>query len=831
MHQDILLFVQSLNRAEIPASECVTPNHTHPLRCSYIMNVDGTIRWVWPASGRKADFLRFYHVCGWKPRAFALLASIAAFLGVLRWLSKGRFTIFLPEVVSAEIKHAWGGRWAWFSGTVGPNQKALLWKKQQGKSCDVFVKIPLTENAIRNLGIEYDRLKHLYQPGDRHIVLPEPVKVGAHCLQTGDIGRHAKRVNRIAALPAAALQQWLSPPTTLNNSGNALCENNINTRIQRICMGPADHRIPRHLVERVSQLYAAMKHSVPDFTSTAHGDFTPWNVMKKGNSICLIDLELSHPEMPPLFDLFHYVYQSNILIGNKGYKAIRRELDALFRKPFWKKWLDQQNIDVVSAEKWYLLYNVSYYLEIYSAQPTWHMQVEWLLRTWNEALAWQLRFSNAPRKLLLSDFGQLLQGKRYALLKWQHEDITALPETSDLDLCIPKQAALEIIRGLKQHPLVVKAKIIRRSNMFQLELLLVDGSLLHIDMIHNFCRKSLWYLDIEGVLDRASENENGLRIPSGADDFLYTVLFYWLNKADVPERYRSQFVACPSAARERVLKTLTENFGISVEGLENFLQSRTAYTGAIVREIRRKKENTPVLMLIRLAAYAADVVKGFFPEPGFVVTFSGVDGAGKSTVIDCVRFEVEKRFRKKVVVLRHRPSILPILSAWTKGKKEAEAAAAATLPRQGTNKSPLSSALRFAYYFSDYLIGQWIIQFRYVLRGYVVLYDRYYFDFINDPERSNIRIPAVVTRSCYHLLIKPRLNIFLYADAEVIRRRKKELDAPAIVQLTQSYLRLFLELNKRSGYPVYLALENNRIEETLSSIVHHITSVVYEKAA
>jgi thymidylate kinase len=204
---------------------------------------------------------------------------------------------------------------------------------------------------------------------------------------------------------------------------------------------------------------------------------------------------------------------------------------------------------------------------------------------------------------------------------------------------------------------------------------------------------------------------------------------------------------------------------------------------------------------------------------GMVITFSGVDGAGKSTVIENLKQRIEKQLRKRVVVLRHRPSLLPILSAWTKGKAEAEKEAAAKLPRQGQNKSKISSLLRFVYYYSDYLIGQWYIMFKYVLRGYVVLYDRYYFDFINDSRRSNIELPSYITQFGYFLVKEPDLNFFLYAKPELILSRKMELEKNTIEELTTKYLTLFSKLNKNRSVQKYIPIENIELDTTLQTIM------------
>jgi thymidylate kinase len=203
-----------------------------------------------------------------------------------------------------------------------------------------------------------------------------------------------------------------------------------------------------------------------------------------------------------------------------------------------------------------------------------------------------------------------------------------------------------------------------------------------------------------------------------------------------------------------------------------------------------------------------------------------VDGAGKSTVIENIRHQVEKRYRRKVVVLRHRPALLPMLSAWKEGREAAEERAAQRLPRQGNNQSTLSSLLRFAYYYTDYVVGQFIVQAKYVWRGYVVLYDRYYFDFINDGKRSNICLSPKLTSIGYRLLLKPKFNFFLYADVDTILQRKQELDGPSINALTGQYLGLFRRLSQRYNHSQYITIENLALEQTLHIIHQHLQPTI-----
>ena len=68
--------------------------------------------------------------------------------------------------------------------------------------------------------------------------------------------------------------------------------------------------------------------------------------------------------------------------------------------------------------------------------------------------------------------------------------------------------------------------------------------------------------------------------------------------------------------------------------------------------------NHPKKYVSNRLQYIIDSIKTFFFDKGFIVTFSGVDGAGKTTIIENVKEILEKKYRKRVVVLRHRKRII-----------------------------------------------------------------------------------------------------------------------------------------------------------------------------
>lgn len=198
------------------------------------------------------------------------------------------------------------------------------------------------------------------------------------------------------------------------------------------------------------------------------------------------------------------------------------------------------------------------------------------------------------------------------------------------------------------------------------------------------------------------------------------------------------------------------------------------------------------------------------------VSFSGVDGAGKTTVLRHIKTYLSAS-GFKTIELRSRPSVLPILSAFRYGKSEAELVAGSRLPRQGKNTSVLGSYLRFFYYLFDYIFGQIYIYFRYTKRGYFVIYDRFFYDYIVDPKRANILINDSFVRFFLGFVSEPRLNVFLYAPPDVISARKKELDFDTILMLNERYMALFSDL-AASSRCTYVTIENLELTVTLGEI-------------
>jgi thymidylate kinase len=744
----------------------------------FINNPDGSPRWIWNAENPNPDFLRFYTISSTRAKFFVLFAKLV-FVLRLQHLFFGRSSICVKHQKTHLLHNYTKKNFALFTGTEGPNRKLVLYSDKQ------FIKIALNEISTDLIENERKMIQSIGRA--KHFETPKYTEITKGILRLSDLGKNAVRSTDFSIIQAKALSEIYSiQPRQFLKLKDAACYQTALDQIQAI--ENAKHsKIPVYIIEKLKKMAVEIKETDMILTM-AHKDFTPWNCFVAKNKLHLYDFELAQDYLPFGFDAFHFVMQQGILVDRLPWKLLKPKLKEayvhLIEHWDWKIGMWEECL------KAYLLINLSYYLNLYKQQQNWHIQIQWLLNTWNDAMSDLLQSKESPRELLISDVFDFLQNEEYAAIKFPNLKPQKLDENADIDLLMNPKTAIQLLTFLEKHSLVNKISLQKHSNMMSMSLLAKDGSLLSLDLIWSLKRKGLQFMDSAIALKNSIMNSYGIKTLNAEDTRFYLQCFYGLNHSLIPEKYECYF---------------------------DNEEERTTDLKGILNKVLQMPQNKGISAMKNQLNYVLDLFGRIRKQKGIIITFSGVDGAGKSTIIEHTKQQIEKKLRKRVVVIRHRPSILPILSAFTHGKVQAEKIAASKLPRQGTNNSLISSMFRFSYYYTDYLFGQFYIYLKYVLRGDVVLYDRYYFDFIIDSLRSNVRLPQWITKAGYKLLMQPTLNFFLYADSETILARKKELEPLAIENLTRDYLKLFGLLNKNNAER-YFPIENNDLNNTLSFI-------------
>jgi thymidylate kinase len=789
----------------------------------YISQNEGHMRWLFQGSKLKS-VLAFYNASGKRGQFISRAIKLLSAFKLSSLITNGSVNIYSKgqNKLGREMAESWT-ECSIFMGTPGM-QRSILVALIRSNTISRFLKIPTNQASTQLIQYEKESIVYVTSLESPYLKLPclYPAKnsdtLCIENLQHSSSLRSASFTLIHASFIADcfnthAIKKPLNQCEFWGQSKTAFDSKRFSTNTQI-----------SELAALGKKMIWLMDDQQEVWTHWAHGDFTPWNMFVQEDKISLYDWELFRIEAPALFDLFHFQYQKGILMDHVSVQKIQEQLECVFQENVLQELVFEKEVDLSFYHRLYLLSAISYFLQVFDQQEL-ILQNQWQIDAWMAALSREyhlLKSEGNCRKYFILGLNEALDQVPHAYLKFDFNSLTDLPDSSDLDIAIEKDGLERIVEFCKTNPMVKRLNRRTKSFMSIVEIHLNDGSFLSLDLIHNLKRKETTMISISELLKRSRHSKKGVMVPALKHDLAYAYAFYTLNNSTIPLRYYQHFSSVRNEAKQKAVAYLNSVFGTSFRSVEELFTD--GKEGKAVLE-KTLKSASFLKRFKGKAHYFIDTVKDLIYNHGYTVTFSGVDGAGKSTIIEIVKENIETKYRKEVVLLRHRPGILPILSAIKHGKAKAEKIASDTLPRKGKNRSAISSILRFSYYYLDYLLGQIYVYFRYIARGKIVLYDRYYFDFINDAKRSNIQVNRKVATALYRFVMKPKLNIFLYAEAATILARKQELGAVDIKEMTKNYKSLFTALKLNSKKSRYTCIENNKLDNTIAAVLKEVAIV------
>ena len=787
---------------------------------NYINQPKGHMRWLYQGANLKS-VLSFYNASGRRGKLIAKAIRLCSQLGLQKLVTSGSIKIYSKKSIKLDNSIAnLCTDYSIFMGTPGL-QRSILVALIVKNEVTQFLKIPTNKASAQLIKHEKEAILSLRSISTPLLKVPDffLTKNSDTLLMENLQKNNSIRTDEFKTIHA----QFIADNFTKNIKKTKLmnCEFWFKTKtsfeLSRFYANPQLSKLGQ-LGRKVIKL---IDERIDICTHWAHGDFTPWNMVITDNKIALYDWELFKDQAPALFDLFHFHYQKGILMDYSSLDTIQMQLDSTFQITVLRHLILETELDIQLYNRLYLLSIISYFIEVFEQQEI-SSQNQWQINTWSGALNKEfhlLRTGKDCRQHFMLDLNNALEKIPHAYLKFDYNNLIEVPETSDLDIAIDKTGVQEVIDFCEKSPLVRRLNFRKKSFMSIFEIHLINDGFLSVDLIHQFKRKDKTMLSIKELLTGRRNSKKGVVVPNLKHDLAYTYAFYTLNDSAIPIRYHKHF---SKDKIQEAINYLNTTFGTTFISLEKVFTEGKEGKKALKATLQSTANSEKLKGKLN---YIKDTINDIIYNRGFMVTFSGVDGAGKSTIIGIVKKTIEKKYRKEVVVLRHRPGILPILSAIKHGKVKAEKIAGKVLPRKGKNKSYISSALRFAYYYLDYLIGQVYVYVKYILRGKIVVYDRYYFDFINDAKRTNIKVNKKVATALYCFVMKPKLNIFLYATVETILTRKQELNAADIYEMNKSYTSLFDALKLNSKKSRYTCIENNKLDNTVAAVLKEVAIV------
>lgn len=356
---------------------------------NYINNPDSTIRWIYKAVSKKPIFLNLYNATGWRGAIFKNLIKFAFKFQLKNQLKSGQFWISAKnleiENIAARLQEA---QYAIFTGTKGENRKAVISFEEQGTATQ-FVKMPLTEQAKTLVQTEKKYLNQLAKLSLKKLVIPKAKSIGSNLMVSNVRPANIYKNDTLKDLHLLALHELYQSTTRIIPMLQMGVWKEIQQNLLVLKNTNIVNDLPSQKIAHLSQLLVNLSEQFQPLqnipVAIAHGDFTPWNSYITKDKVHVYDWELA-AEFPLLYDAFHYIFQSSILVKRIPFAAIQKEILQFKQAPTTQSLLAKFQLDFDQAYRFYLLRNISYYSAQYIQQVHLHQQAHWLVDTWIAAL-------------------------------------------------------------------------------------------------------------------------------------------------------------------------------------------------------------------------------------------------------------------------------------------------------------------------------------------------------------------------------------------------------------------------------------------------------------
>lgn len=362
-------------------------NHKKNDTFYFVPNPDSTIRWIYPKSLKKPSFLSFYSTSSTRAK---ILASIFRLSFYFRLNKKIELEVFKDSIIDRIIKQYKDFNYSIFTGTIGINRKAII-ELNQNNSTKYFVKVALTEQSKDLINNEKEILNELNKYQYQSLTIPKIVESDENYITIDNIApKNQTQSSTLNEIHLNALDEIYSKTIDNKSIKNStyfeIIKENIAELSNRSLNKNFDKNKIQILIKNMKTILESLNTEKEISFAYGHNDFTPWNMFVENNHLYLFDWELAKKDIVLLYDFFHFIFQSQILISKSDYKSIYEVIVTLIKNNSRLKNIVQKyNIDINENYKLYLLYTVSYYLDKYNNQEKLHDQVFWLIDVWFDA--------------------------------------------------------------------------------------------------------------------------------------------------------------------------------------------------------------------------------------------------------------------------------------------------------------------------------------------------------------------------------------------------------------------------------------------------------------
>lgn len=387
----------------------------------------------------------------------------------------------------------------------------------------------------------------------------------------------------------------------------------------------------------------------------------------------------------------------------------------------------------------------------------------------------------------------------YAVLR-NHKNLPESLESRDIDILLAAHQFRDFQHDCAELAVVNGFKLLyvnQDEQFWSVVFGSVEGGtpkLIQLDIMLNLNVMGVIFLDERRLLAERIFNGKVYHLPLKYI-FLSKFIYSRVLNAPYPEKYHHIELEIRKTSVhdvDLILSSLLNNPSATLDYWQKH-SGRTLLLQGLFASLRRQ----PIRQLYRLFLFLAWNLRHRFGRRGLLISLSGPDGSGKTTVIDKVTDVFSMVNQPKL--FHFRPTLLPNLGeVGVKVKVIEKVDRRYDVPHRTKRKGIVNSQVRLMYYMLDYISGYFLKILPLLYRKHIVIFDRYFTDMIVDGERSGIFLNYKYMGSLRNLIPGCHYNFLIRVDPDRILARKQELTRDAINRI---YARLdYLAARDESYY-------------------------------